>query len=179
VGLVLLIGGARSGKSRLALELASQQSAPVVFVATGEPLDPEMADRIDAHRAERPASWTTVEAPIELCLAIAGADAHDCVIVDCLTLWTSNALARFGRREVEVRARQAASAAAARPGLTLAVTNEVGSGIVPDSALARGYRDLLGVVNATWAAVAQESLMLVAGRVLRLASAASVMEELR
>lgn len=176
---MLLIGGARSGKSKLALELASRQQAPVVFVATAEALDAEMAERIEAHRRERPASWTTIEAPLELAEALASPAPHDCVVVDCLTLWTSNALAQFGLGEVEALARAAAAAAATRPGLTLAVTNEVGSGIVPENALARSYRDLLGVVNAVWAAAAAESLLLVAGRVLRLSSASSVIEGLR
>lgn len=176
MGLVLLIGGVRSGKSRLAVRLAAGQPAPVVFVATGEARDAEMAARIERHRDERPSSWTTIEEPLELQSVIEQAAPEDCVVVDCLTLWTANALARLGAGEVEARARAAAAAAAGRSGLTVAVTNEVGSGIVPVNALARGYRDLLGAVNAVWATAAHESYLLVAGRALRLADPDSILD---
>ena len=154
--LTLLIGGARSGKSSLALELAAGE---VVFVATAEAGDAEMAARIDAHRAERPESWTTVEAPRDLAGALRAAPAEACVVVDSLTLWVANTLD-------EDAAREAAAVAASRRGDTIVVTNEVGMGIVPANELAREYRDLLGRVNASWADAADRVLLVVAGRTL-------------
>jgi adenosyl cobinamide kinase/adenosyl cobinamide phosphate guanylyltransferase len=129
-----------------------------VFVATGEALDDEMADRIARHRAERPAGWQTVEEPLELTRALLDAPVEATVIVDCLSLWVAN-----GGGDAA-----AIEAAAARSALTIAVTNEVGLGIVPDNALARAYRDDLGRVNATWVAAADEAYFVVAGKTLRL-----------
>jgi adenosyl cobinamide kinase/adenosyl cobinamide phosphate guanylyltransferase len=158
--LVLFIGGARSGKSRLALERATAAAAgrPVAFIATGEPRDDEMRDRIDRHKAERPADWQTIEEPIELAQAIASVPDDATVVVDCLSLWVANG----GSGDDALRA------AADRAGLTLVVTNEVGMGIVPVNALARSYRDDLGRVNAAWAAAADEAYLVVAGRTLEL-----------
>jgi adenosyl cobinamide kinase/adenosyl cobinamide phosphate guanylyltransferase len=163
--LTLLIGGARSGKSSLAVRLASQQDAPVVVVATGEPGDDEMAERIARHRAERPPEWRTVEEPRDLLGALTRVDDGACVIVDCLTLWVANVLEQG---DVEAAADRTAAVAALRTGRTIAVTNEVGLGVVPAVPLARAYRDVLGRVNAAWAAVAHEVLFVVAGRVLPL-----------
>jgi adenosyl cobinamide kinase/adenosyl cobinamide phosphate guanylyltransferase len=165
--LTLLIGGARSGKSTLALRLAAGE-AEVVFVATAEARDEEMAERIARHRTERPESWRTVEEPLELERALAAAPTGACVVVDCLTLWVANALERLGPEATGAAAVEAAAAAAARPGSTIAVTNEVGLGIVPDNALARAYRDLLGHVNAAWAEAAGRVLLVVAGRTVEL-----------
>jgi adenosylcobinamide kinase / adenosylcobinamide-phosphate guanylyltransferase len=164
--LVLLLGGARSGKSVLAIRLAEREGAPVVFVATGEAGDEEMAARVERHRAERPAAWRTVEEPVELERALAEAPPGSTAIVDCLSLWVSNV---FESLPVEALAASAAQVAAVREGLTIAVSNEVGLGIVPDNALARRYRDVLGRVNATWATAADEAYLVVAGRRLRLA----------
>jgi len=156
--LVLYLGGARSGKSRLAVERAQASEQPVVFIATGEAGDEEMADRIARHRAERPADWVTVEEPLELARALRDVPPTATVIVDCLSLWVANG---GGGRD-------AIAAAITRAGLTIAVSNEVGLGIVPDNALARAYRDDLGRVNAAWAAAADEAHFVVAGRTLRL-----------
>ena len=164
MSLVLLLGGARSGKSRLAVRLASEAGAPVVFLATGEAGDEEMADRIARHRAERPAGWTTVEEPVGLREAVAAAPPDATLVVDCLSLWVANV---FESREVEAEAREAAALAAART--TIAVSNEVGLGVVPATPLGREYRDVLGRVNAIWAEAADEAYFVVAGRVLRLA----------
>ena len=158
--LVLLLGGARSGKSKLALDLARRAGAPVVFIATGTAGDEEMAARIEAHKNERPGDWTTIEEPVELERALRSVPAGTTAIVDCLTLWVSNVL--------DVDGDSAARLAAARDGLTIAVSNEVGLGIVPDNALARRYRDALGRVNATWADAADEVYLVVAGKRLRL-----------
>ena len=159
--LVVLIGGARSGKSRLAVELARAAATPVTFVATGWAGDEEMAARIARHREERPSEWATVEEPRELVRALRAVPDGDTAIVDCLSLWVANL---EGAAPAE-----AAEVAAARAGLTIAVTNEVGMGIVPDNAAAREYRDELGRVNAQWAALADEAWLVVAGKRLRLA----------
>jgi adenosylcobinamide kinase / adenosylcobinamide-phosphate guanylyltransferase len=179
MALLLLTGGAHSGKSALAVRLAAKQSAPVVFLATAQAGDEEMEARIARHRRERRFSWRTIEEPLSLREAIEGVDGGHCLIVDCLTLWTANALERLGAEEAEARAAAAADAASPRPGLTVAVTNEVGLGLVPDNPLGRSYRDLLGQVNAIWAAAADRALLVVAGRALDLGSAESLAEGLR
>jgi adenosyl cobinamide kinase/adenosyl cobinamide phosphate guanylyltransferase len=166
--LVLLIGGARSGKSELALRLAREQTAPVVFLATGEAGDDEMRARIDQHRCERPPTWQTIEEPLQLSETLETIDEKSCVIVDCLTLWAANALERLGPADAETHAGAAAAAAATRSGLTIAVSNEVGLGLVPDNPLGRSYRDLLGRVNTLWADAAERTYLLVAGRALPL-----------
>jgi adenosylcobinamide kinase/adenosylcobinamide-phosphate guanylyltransferase len=175
--LVLLIGGARSGKSALAVRLAREQPSPVVYLATAEPGDAEMAVRIARHRRERPASWETIEEPLRLGEAIIDVPAESCLIIDCLTLWTANALEALGAVETETQARAAASAAALRSGRTVAVTNEVGLGIVPQDPLARGYRDLLGRVNTLWAEATEQVYLLVAGRAVPLREVDSRLEE--
>jgi adenosylcobinamide kinase / adenosylcobinamide-phosphate guanylyltransferase len=169
--LVVLLGGARAGKSRLAMKLALEHGGPVTVVATAEPADDEMRARIEAHRAERPGDWATVEEPLELGLALAAADPAHTVVVDCLTLWVANLLERGdATADVLAAARLAAAGAAERPGLTIAVSNEVGMGVVPATPLGRAYRDLLGSVNSTWAEAAAEVSIVIAGRVLALAS---------
>ena len=152
--LVVLVGGARSGKSTLAVERAAAEGAPVTFIATGEAGDQEMAARIALHRAERPTDWTTIEEPVDVRGAIDSVPPGDTVIVDCLSLWVANG----GDGAV----------LAPRAGLTIAVTNEVGLGIVPENALARAYRDDLGRVNASWVDAADEAYFVVAGRALTL-----------
>jgi adenosylcobinamide kinase / adenosylcobinamide-phosphate guanylyltransferase len=168
MSLVVLLGGARSGKSQLALKLAERASAPVVFLATGEAGDDEMVDRIARHRQERPASWSTVEEPVELERAVGAVDDETTLVVDCLSLWVSNLIERRTGQEIEAAAEAAAQVAAARAGLTVAVSNEVGLGIVPGNALARAYRDVLGRVNALWVAAADEAYFVVAGRTIEL-----------
>ncbi len=164
-----LIGGARSGKSSLAVRLASAVDGPVVVVATAEARDDEMAERIRAHRASRPDGWETVEAPIALLEAVDGAGEDACVVVDCLTLWVSNAIeAGASGEEIDAEARTVTSILAARSASSVVVSNEVGLGVVPANTLARTYRDLLGRVNASFAAQASRSLFVVAGRGLPL-----------
>jgi adenosyl cobinamide kinase/adenosyl cobinamide phosphate guanylyltransferase len=165
VTLVVLVGGARSGKSQLALEHAHRAAAPVVFIATGEAGDEEMTVRIERHKAERSAGWETIEEAVDLVGALESVPDGTTAIVDCLSLWVANVIETDG---VEERGEAAARVAATRTGLTVAVTNEVGLGIVPDNALARHYRDVLGRVNALWAAAADEAYFVVAGRALRL-----------
>ena len=170
MALTFLLGGARSGKSALAVRLASEWGGPVVFVATAERRDdPEMHARIESHRAERPPEWETVEAPLDLGAVVAAAAPDECVVVDCLTLWVSNAL-EAGRSdpETEAAAVELARAAAAREAPTVVVSNEVGLGVVPETPLGRRYRDVLGRVNAVVAAEADRALLVVAGRALEL-----------
>ena len=127
-------------------------------------------------QGERPADWQTVEEPLRLRETIVEVESTICLVVDCLTLWTANALAAFGAADAEAQAAAAAAAASARSGLTVAVTNEVGLGIVPDNPLGRGYRDLLGRVNTIWAEAADQAYLLVAGRALVLGRTASLVE---
>jgi adenosylcobinamide kinase/adenosylcobinamide-phosphate guanylyltransferase len=171
VTLVLLTGGARSGKSALAVALAERDGADVVFLATGQPGDDEMAARIARHRAERPAHWTTVEEPLRLVEAIGAAEPSACLIVDCVSLWVANLIEAESAAAIERSATAAASAAAARGGTTIVVTNEVGLGVVPATPLGRAYRDVLGRVNAIWAQRATNAYLVVAGRVLPLLAA--------
>ena len=167
--LVVLLGGARSGKSARAVELAAKHGGGVTFVATAEARDDEMRERIAAHRMSRPPGWSTVEEPLDLVGAVTAAAPESTVVVDCLSLWAANAIERGDSdAEVEAHAATAAAAAGARTGLTLAVSNEVGLGIVPDNPLGRRYRDVLGRVNAIWVDAADEAMLVVAGRALRL-----------
>ena len=169
-----LLGGARSGKSALAVRLASQHRGPVAFVATAEPRDEEMAARIDEHRATRPSSWTTVEALVEPARAIAGLPHDAFVILDCLTLWVSNELgAGIASGEVLRRAEELAGDLEERPSASVVVSNEVGLGIVPLNDVARAYRDLLGRVNTAFATRASRSLFVVAGLGLPLEAVAT------
>ena len=167
--LTFLTGGARSGKSRLAVEMAQEWDGPVAVIVTAHAGDEEMAARIELHRAHRPASWTTIEAPEELEEALRGIEAGAFAVVDCLTLWVANLLEKgVPVDEVDERARAAAAAASSRPSPVVVVTNEVGSGIVPVNALARRYRDALGRVNAIFSEAADDAYLVVAGRGLRL-----------
>ncbi len=169
MALTVLLGGARSGKSALAVRRADALGTPVVFVATAEALDDEMTARVQRHRAERPAGWSTIEAPVDLAAALRQVPADACAVVDCLSLWVAN-LVQLGRDEDDLvgPAREAAELAAGRPGPTIAVSNEVGMGVVPEYELGRRYRDALGRVNAIWAEQAAEAHLVVAGRSLAL-----------
>ncbi len=175
MGYLLLLGGARSGKSRLADRLGRQAEGSVTFIATATADDAEMALRIERHRSGRPAEWSTVEAPLEVQAAIDSAPERDFVIVDCLTLWVSN-LMGAGRSSDSILALagEAARTLAHRRGVV--VTNEVGLGIVPGNELARAYRDLLGAVNVAFADCAERSLLMVAGRALELRSVAPIID---
>jgi adenosyl cobinamide kinase/adenosyl cobinamide phosphate guanylyltransferase len=170
MGMTVLLGGARSGKSELSSRLASSADRPVVVVVTAEPRDEEMAERIRRHRGARPSAWTTVEAPLHLAEAIGGVALDAFVLLDCLTLWVSNAIeANLSDEQIVDEAREIASALAKRDAPAVVVTNEVGLGIVPINALARRYRDTLGRVNATFVADADRAYLVVAGRALPLA----------
>ena len=169
MGYVLLLGGARSGKSDLACRLAAESGRDVTLIATATAGDAEMAERIERHRASRPAQWRTIEEPVELEAAVTSSDEGNYVIIDCLTLWVANLLGADVSAD-EVIARAGSVAAALEDMDAAVVTNEVGLGIVPANELARTYRDTLGAVNAAFAARAQRALLMVAGRSLELAS---------
>ena len=169
MSLTFLLGGARSGKSSLAVELAGEWRRPVTVIATAEPRDDDMAERIRVHRDERPDDWTTVEEPLELERAVAAVADEEGLVVDCLTLWVANLLDR-GRAEAEIEeaSRAAAARMSSRSGPAVVISNEVGLGIVPATELGRRYRDLLGRVNTQWAAAADSAALVVAGRRLPL-----------
>lgn len=173
--LILITGGARSGKSTYAERRAAELDAGdgVTYVATAEPLDDDMRRRIARHRAERPADWVTVESPRSAGRVVDAARTRT-VLVDCLTLLASNALlAADGEDEEDAlravleEATALRDAALARDGATLVVTNEVGMGIHPATALGRAYRDALGRANQVLAAAADEVVLLVSGIPLR------------
>ncbi len=167
-GVTLLIGGARSGKSTLSVQMGERSGRPVVFVATAQALDGDMSERIARHRAERP-EWPVIEEPLALTEALSSVPGDHFVIVDCLTLWVSNLLfADLDDDTIGAHAVTLADALARRPGPSVVVTNEVGLGIHPDTALGRRYRDLLGRVNQTVAARSDRTLWLVAGRAVPL-----------
>lgn len=164
--LTLVIGGARSGKSRYAQSLARSEERPVLFVATATPEDPEMAARIERHRADRPPHWKTLEAPLDVVAAVRGADTV--VLLDCVTLWISNLLYEHraldrGAREARILGEVEALAAVLIEKEAIAVSNEVGEGIVPESSLAREFRDLQGQANQILAREAGRVVLLVAG----------------
>jgi adenosyl cobinamide kinase/adenosyl cobinamide phosphate guanylyltransferase len=168
VTLRVLIGGARAGKSRLAVELAGRWPGPVAYVATAEERDDEMASRIEQHRRERPPSWRTVEEPLLLRSTVEALAEDEAAVLDCLTLWVANRLERDEPDGIVAEAVGTAAAAAARAAPVIVVTNEVGLGIVPANELARAYRDVLGEVNRVFVAQAQEAALVVAGKALRL-----------
>jgi adenosyl cobinamide kinase/adenosyl cobinamide phosphate guanylyltransferase len=168
--LTFLVGGARSGKSALAVRLASEWEGPVVVLATAEARDDgELAARIARHRLERPASWETVEEPLDLVGELGRAPERVFLVVDCLTLWAANALeAGWSDEAIEQAAEDAAALAVRRSSPTVAVSNEVGMGIVPATPLGRSFRDLQGRVNTIFAAHADRACLVVAGRTLEL-----------
>ena len=159
---LLILGGARSGKSRHGQMLAEAAGGTLVHVATAQAFDAEMADRSARHRADRDARWRTVEAPLDLCAAIRGVDGPGIVtLVDCLTLWTSNLL--LAERDVDAAGRQLCEALGGLEGRLILVANETGLGIVPDNALARRFRDAAGLLNQNVAAAVDAVDFVVAG----------------
>lgn len=159
--LTLVLGGARSGKSRYAESLVTAGPKPWVYVATAEPRDDEMRARIAEHQARRAEGWQTIEAPLMLNEALRAAPVGSAVLVDCLTLWLTNAM--LGAFDLDKTMAQLDDALASRDGATVLVANEVGLGIVPDNALARRFRDAQGVLNQRLAAQASRVVLMVAG----------------
>jgi adenosylcobinamide kinase/adenosylcobinamide-phosphate guanylyltransferase len=167
--LILIGGGARSGKSAFALGYARSLGESRIFVATAQAFDEEMRTRIDRHRDERGGDFETVEEPQALARAIAAAPQGAVVLVDCLTLWLSNRLcADVAPESIHNEVDDVVQAALARAAPTLIVSNEVGMGVVPDNALARAFRDLTGHAHQRLAAAADEIYAAMMGVVLRL-----------
>jgi adenosylcobinamide kinase / adenosylcobinamide-phosphate guanylyltransferase len=160
----LVLGGARSGKTRHALDAAEARPGPLVMIATAEPLDEEMAARIARHRAERGARWRTVEAPLDLAGALGGLGPDEVAVVDCLTLWLSNLM--HAGRDVEGEATDLLAALPARQ--VWLVSNEVGLGLVPETPLGRRFRDEAGRLNQRIAAAADRVVLIAAGLPLTL-----------
>jgi adenosylcobinamide kinase/adenosylcobinamide-phosphate guanylyltransferase len=161
---LLVLGGARSGKSRHALEQARQDGPRVAFLATARALDGDMASRIARHRAERPSRWTTIEEPHEVGAACRrAARSNDLVVVDCVTVWVSNLMER-GDDDAMVLAAADDLAKLLRERLVsvILVSNEVGEGVHPPTELGRRFRDLLGLVNQRLAAAADRVTLMVA-----------------
>jgi adenosylcobinamide kinase/adenosylcobinamide-phosphate guanylyltransferase len=159
VNLTLVLGGARSGKSRYAEGLIEALPAPWTYIATAQSFDAEMAERIAQHRARRGKGWTTVDAPLALAQSLRAAPGP--VLVDCLTLWLTNVM--LGENDVDLATRDLEAACAARDGATVLVSNEVGFGIVPENALARRFRDCAGLLHQRLAARASRVVLVVAG----------------
>ncbi len=161
----LVLGGARSGKSSLAQRLAEGCGAPLLYLATGEPRDEEMAARIARHREERGPAWETQEEPVALSEAISAAQGrYQAVLVDCLTLWLSNLLLQDPDEEALERALEGLLTVLAQTkSPVILVSNEVGLGIVPDNPLARRFRDLAGRLNQRLAALADLVVLVAAG----------------
>jgi adenosylcobinamide kinase/adenosylcobinamide-phosphate guanylyltransferase len=160
-----VLGGARSGKSRYAESLVTALPPPWLYVATAEAGDSEMVARVAAHQARRGPSWTTIETPRNVAETL-GTHADTPTLVDCLTLWLSNVMLADADVEVEIEQLDEALARAAAP--IVLVANEVGFGIVPDSALGRRFRDLQGLLNQRIAARADRVVLVVAGLPLTL-----------
>lgn len=176
-GLTLLLGGSRSGKSTLAVRLAHEYDGPVTYIATCPRIegDAEIAERIADHEAERPPSWATIEAELDLAAALRAAD-DSFVVIDCLTLWVGNLQHRGDDLTAVTRANdEALAAAGGRSAPTVVVSNEVGLGIVPDNPGVREYRDLLGHVNQRWAAASDRALFMIAGRAIPLVDPADLL----
>ncbi len=176
--LILVLGGARSGKSAYAEHLAREGEA-TLFVATAEALDDDMKQRIKKHRAQRPAGWDTLEEPLDPVAAIPPAlSGHDTLLLDCLTVWVSNLLLKLDddtHAETEILSRAGAlldlyDRTEAR---WVVVSNEVGLGVVPATELGRNYRDVLGRVNQMFAARADQVYLMAAGLALELKSGKS------
>ncbi len=158
----LILGGARSGKSRHGEALVESQPGPCIYLATAEAGDAEMAARIAAHRARRGDRWTTVEVPLDLSAALALAAGPDrAVLVDCLTLWLSNLLG--AGRDVTGECARLLAALPGLAGPVVFVSNEVGQGVVPDNALARAFVDRAGRLHQDLAAVADQVVFMTAG----------------
>jgi adenosylcobinamide kinase / adenosylcobinamide-phosphate guanylyltransferase len=161
----LFIGGARSGKSRLAQAAAEAVDGPLTYIATGQAFDDEMAARIARHRADRGARWRTVEEPLRLGETIQAVD-DGAVLVDCLTLWLSNLI--LGEHDLEAATGDLLAAISSVPVPLFLVSNEIGQGIVPETPLGRAFRDEAGRLNQAVAARVDRVELVVAGLTLRI-----------
>jgi len=169
MSLTLILGGVRSGKSAHAVRMAAARDQ-VTFIATAPRIDgdDDLDARIARHQHERPTTWRLIEAPLDLTAAVI--DAGDQItIIDCLTLWVSNLMWRGDSdHEIETTAASTLEVVAARNAPTLVITNEVGLGVHPESALGRRFSEVLGRVNQTWMGAADQRLFMVAGHAVTL-----------
>lgn len=168
--LTLILGGARSGKSAFALQLAKRYKKNVAFIATAEPLDSEMKARIALHKKVRPDHWKTFEEPLDLVPLIKRiAGKFDCILIDCLTLLVSNlSLRGLRQKAIEKRAKEIAVAIKNSKVNAIIISNEVGLGIVPENKLARAFRDIAGKVNQIIAKDADEVFFIVSGIAMKI-----------
>jgi len=167
--LILVLGGAASGKSQAALDLAGQ-AGPRAFVATGQALDREMASRIERHRSTRSADWETVEVPVDIAAWVnKNSKSYQSIVIDCITLWLSNllglCLSDLSVSEATADLLHAIRTTRAR---VVIVSNELGLGLVPATKAVRAFRDLAGRVNQQVAAEADEVYLTISGLPLRL-----------
>ena len=156
----LILGGARSGKSRHAEAVAAKHRGGKTYIATAEAFDDEMRARIDQHREQRDKGWTTCEAPLDLVAAFTAA-ATGFVLIDCITVWIGNLM--HHRRDVKREVALLCGALTSTKARVVIVSNEVGLGIVPDNALARTFRDEQGLANQRIAEIADEVILVAAG----------------
>jgi adenosylcobinamide kinase/adenosylcobinamide-phosphate guanylyltransferase len=175
VKLTLILGGARSGKSTYAEELAVRLDKPTLYIATAEALDDEMAQRIQRHKEERPRTWQTLEVPIDIAQTLKGMDINaGIILLDCLTLLVSNIMTQWTEdidhpqedmlfEKVEKEAIDLLSIVSDSAAEWIVVSNEVGLGLVPPYPMGRIYRDALGMVNKLFAQQADEVIFMIAG----------------
>jgi len=162
--ITFVLGGARSGKSRFALEKASACKGKKIYIATAQAIDDEMKERIEKHKKERSGEWATFEEPLNISTLISDIHkSYDVLLLDCLTLWLSNLLLDGEDIEVEIASLIDALRITHHASRIFAVSNEVGLGIVPDNALSRRFRDLSGYLNQKMAAIADEVYLITAG----------------
>lgn len=158
---ILITGGARSGKSKFAEDLAMSLGQNAVYIATAQAFDGEMSARIDAHKSRRGNRWSLVEEPLQLTDALRKSDGHGPRLVDCLTLWLSNLM--LAELDWQAATNDVVQLLTQQETPVLFVTNEVGAGIVPDNALARDFRDAAGTMNQRIAAAVDDVHLVVAG----------------
>ncbi len=172
MAITLVLGGARSGKSAYAQKQAELAAAatgrPPLMIATAEPFDDEMRDRIARHRDERGDGWRTLEVPLDLAAAVRDLTAEDVVVVDCLTLWLSNQM--LANRDLPAAVDEVAMALSSCRATVWVVSNEVGWSLVPENALGRSFRDESGRLNQRVASVADAACLIIAGMCMGLKS---------
>lgn len=167
---IFVTGGSRSGKTSAALQMAEASEGPLLYIATAEALDDEMKARIEAHQRERGDRWTTLEETLDLAGAIRKSEGYGAILIDCLTLWTSNMMHVHNGDPgaVETRLADFAQVLSERKANVVIVTNEVGMGIVPAGKLSREFRDLAGKINRKISLLSDEAYLVVSGRLLKL-----------
>jgi adenosylcobinamide kinase/adenosylcobinamide-phosphate guanylyltransferase len=191
--IILVIGGARSGKSKFAAELAGELGERVTYIATAEASDPEMTERIDKHRAARPVSWNTIEAPFNLVEVLSKSLSSDVVIIDCLTVFLNNLLLKelgpVGETEnptihprlediIETEIKALVQTARTIPGFVIIVSNEVGMGLAPPYHLGRFFRDIAGRANRLVAEAADKVYWVNCGMAIELKALAKSAEQI-